>query len=243
MTTATITIIIPIAMTEPFDEAGLRRLLTWLSPAYPVGAFSYSHGLEWSVESGDVTGRDNLADWIEGILRHGSGRMDGILLAHAWRAVAAADDVQLREVAEFALATAPSSERYLETTAQGTAFLATTRAVWPASALDHAATILPDEVAYPVAVAVAAAAHGIGLGAALNAYLLSFAANLVSAGVRLIPLGQTDGLRTLAALEAAIAAVARAAGDLPLEELGGAAIRADIAAMKHETQYTRLFRT
>ncbi|HET6224121.1 MAG TPA: urease accessory UreF family protein [Dongiaceae bacterium] len=230
-------------MTEPFDEAALRRLLTWLSPAYPVGAFSYSHGLEWSVECGDVTNRDSLADWIDAILRHGSGRMDGILLAHAWRALTGADDAKLREVAELALAIAPSSERYLETTAQGTAFLATTRAVWPASALDHAATISPDEVAYPVAVGVAAAAHGIALGATLNAYLLSFATNLVSAGVRLIPLGQTDGLRTLAALEAAIAAVARAASDLPLEELGGATIRADIAAMKHETQYTRLFRT
>jgi urease accessory protein len=243
MTTAMITTIPHTAMTESFDETGLRRLLTWLSPAYPIGAFSCSHGLEWSVEFGDVSDRDSLAGWIEAILRHGSGRMDSILFAHAWRAVGAADDAQLCEVAELALAIAPSSERYLETSAQGTAFLATTRAVWPAPALEHAAEILPHEVAYPVAVGVAAAAHGIGLSAALNAYLLSFAANLVSAGVRLIPLGQTDGLRTIAQLEPTIAAVAIEAGDLPLDELGGAAIRADIAAMKHETQYTRLFRT
>lgn len=243
MTMATITAITLTIMTEPFDETGLRRLLTWLSPAYPVGAFSYSHGLEWSVECGDVSDRDSLVEWIEAILRHGSGRMDGILLAHAWRAAAAAEHARLQEVAELALAIAPSSERYLETSAQGTAFLVTTRTVWPAPALEHAAAILPNEVAYPVAVAVAAAGHGIRLSAALNAYLLSFAANLVSAGVRLIPLGQTDGLRTIAALEPTIAAVAREAGDLPLEELGGAAIRADIAAMRHETQYTRLFRT
>jgi urease accessory protein len=191
MMTATImtTTVIRTTMAEPIDEAGLRRLLTWLSPAYPVGAFSYSHGLEWSVEAGDVNGRDSLADWIDTILRHGSGRMDAILLAHAWRAQTAVDDAKLREVAELALAVAPSSERSLETSAQGTAFLATTRAVWPAPALDHAAAILPDEVPYPAAVAIAAAVHGIGLNAALNAYLLSFAANLVSAGVRLIPLG------------------------------------------------------
>src|SRR5262245_45677615 len=100
------------AMAERLDEAGLRRLLTWLSPAYPVGAFSYSHGLEWSVENGDVTGPDTLAEWIEGILRHGGGRTDGILLAHAWRAVAAADDERLCAVAELATAAAWSAERH-----------------------------------------------------------------------------------------------------------------------------------
>src|SRR5262249_48067492 len=148
-------------------------------PAYPVGAFSYSHGLEWSVENGDVTGRGTLAEWIEGILRHGSGRTDGILLAHAWRAVAAADDERLCAVAELATAAAWSAERHLETTAQGTAFFATTRSVWPTPMLDHAAAILPAELAHPVAVAVAAAAHGIALEGVLNAYLLGFTANLV----------------------------------------------------------------
>ena len=240
---AMITRTIPAAMIEPLDEAGLRRLLIWLSPAYPVGAFSYSHGLEWSVENGDVSGRDTLVEWVHDILRHGSSHAEAILFAHAWRAMAAADDDGLCVVAELAAATAWPAERHLETTAQGTAFLATTRAVWPTPMLDHAAAILPVELAHPVAVAVAAAAHGISLEAALNAYLLGFAANLVSAGVRLIPLGQTDGLRILAALEGVVAAVAEEASRLTLDDLGGAALRADIAAMKHETQYTRLFRT
>ncbi len=162
---------------------------------------------------------------------------------HAHRAVGHSDDAALAGVAELAVAFAPSKERHLETTAQGGAFLTATRAAWPCAALDRLVGVWPGPCAYPVAVAAAAAGHGIALVPALAAYLHALAANLISAGVRLIPLGQTDGQRVLAALEPLIAAAAARALTTPLEEVGSAAFRADLASLRHETQYTRLFRS
>lgn len=225
------------------DTAALTRLMTWLSPAYPVGAFSYSHGIEWAVEAGDVRDAPTLVAWVEDVLRFGGGWADAVLFAAAFRAAAASDNAALSAIAELAAAYAPSRERHLETTAQGTAFMTATRAAWPADALPELTGALGSTVAYPVAVATACAAHGLPLDSALPAYLLAFAANLVSAGVRLVPLGQTDGQRAIAALEPALQAAAAAAAAAGPDDLGGAAWRADIAAMRHETQYTRLFRT
>jgi urease accessory protein len=216
--------------------------MIWLSPAYPVGGFSYSHGLEWTVEAGKVRDATTLGDWIEDILRYGMGWSDAILLAQTWRAVAAGDDRRLAEVAELAAAFAPSAERRLETLAQGAAFLAATQAVWPAPVLERLAAAAVD-IAYPVAVAACAAAHGLPLAPTAQAYLQAFAANLVSAGVRLIPLGQTDGLRVLARLEPLIPPLVTGALGASLDDIGGAAAMADIASMRHETQYTRLFRS
>jgi urease accessory protein len=220
----------------------LARLMMWLSPAYPVGAYSYSHGLEWIVEGGTVRDAATLGGWIEDLLLHGAGRSDAILLAEAWRALAAGDGDALARVAELAAALAPSAERRLETMAQGTAFLAATLAAWPRPEL---AELAADgrEVAYPVAVGAAAAAHGLPLVETVLAFSQAFAANLVSAGVRLIPLGQSDGLRVLARLEPMLPGMVAAALASGLDDIGGAAIAADIASMRHETQYTRLFRS
>lgn len=216
--------------------------MTWLSPAYPVGGYSYSHGLEWVVEAGGVKDAATLGDWIEDILAHGAGRSDAIFLAAAWRAVDGRDERLLAETVELATAFAPSAERRLETLAQGAAFLEATRAVWPAPGLDRPAAEGAD-VAYPVAVGVCAAAHGLPLAATVQAFVQAFAANLVSAGVRLIPLGQTDGLRALARLEPLIPRIVAGALGAGLDDVGGAAVAADIASMRHETQYTRLFRS
>ncbi|HEX5957856.1 MAG TPA: urease accessory UreF family protein [Hyphomicrobiaceae bacterium] len=207
-----------------------------------MGSFSYSHGLEWIVEDGKVCDAATLGDWIEGILRHGAGRSDAILLAEAWRAAEAGDERRLAGVAELAAAFVPSAERRLETLAQGAAFLSATRAVWPAPALDRLEVIAPD-IAYPVAVGACAAAHALPLAATAQAFVQAFAANLVSAGVRLVPLGQTDGLRVLARLEPLIPPLVADALACTLDNVGGAAIMADIASMRHETQYTRLFRS
>jgi urease accessory protein len=163
-------------------------------------------------------------------------------LAEAWRAVTAGDERRLSETAELAAAFAPSAERRLETLAQGAAFLAATRAVWPSATLDQLAT-RAEEVAYPVAVGACAAAHRLPLAPIAQAYLQAFAANLVSAGVRLIPLGQTDGLRVLARLEPLIPPLVTRALRAGLDDIGGASVMADIASMRHETQYTRLFRS
>jgi urease accessory protein len=217
----------------------LLRLHAWLSPAFPVGAFAYSHALEWVVETGDVRDEPTLCDWLTDLLRLGSGRSDAILLRHAYRATST---VALAEVAELAAAVSPSRERREETLAQGTAFAAAAMA-WGALPLTALAAAGVDRVAYPVAVGALAAAHSIGEDATTACYLQAFAGNLISAAVRLIPLGQSAGLRVTAALERPILDVAGETAMAGLDDLGSSCFRSDIAAMRHETQYTRLFRT
>ena len=224
-TTTTATTIITIMP----DTSALLTLLQWLSPAYPVGAFSYSHGLEWAVEAGDLRSASAFEAWARDILHHGAGRNDAILLAQAH----AAPD-QAGHLDAEARALAPSAERLLETAQQGAAFARTVNGV---HGLD-----LP-ELCYPVAVGVAARRLGLPLDAVLPAYLHAFAANLTSAAIRLVPLGQTEGQAALAALAPDCASIAAAAPGQGLDDLGGCAYMADIAAMKHETQYTRLFRS
>jgi len=220
--------------------AALQKLMTWLSPSFPVGGYTYSHGLEWAIDDGSVTSPDALAAWLAAILAHGAGRSDAIVFCHAWRARGAA----LREVAGLAAAFQPSRERHLESTAQGNAFMAAVRAAWPKPELDEAAAALAGlALPYPVAVAAAAASHDIPLAPALTAMLTGFVANIVSAGVRAIPIGQSAGQKIIASLAPVVLEIASAAQNETLNDLGGAALRADIASMKHETQYTRLFRS
>ena len=217
--------------------------MAWLSPAFPVGAFSYSSGIEWAVEAGDVVDAPSLQRWLAVVLTGGGGFCDAVLFVHAHRAAATHDDALLGATAELAVALSPSRERHLETTAQGRAFLDAVRGAWPCAALDRLAAAWNGPVAYPVAVGVTAAGHAVPLAPALHALLHATAANLISAGLRLIPLGQTDGQRVLATLEATLAAAAARAMATALDDIGGAAFRADIASMRHETQYTRLFRS
>jgi len=228
---------------EALTPAALYRLMTWFSPGYPLGAFSYSSGIEWGVEAGDISDATTLQSWLAVMIGEGGGFCDAVFFAHAYRAAANGDDVALREVAELAVAFAPSKERHLETTAQGGAFLAVTRAAWPSPMLDRLDALAGDGAALPVAAAVACAGHGVALHPAIHCYLQGFAANLISAGVRLIPLGQSDGQRVLAALEVTVVKTLARALATPLDEVGGAVMRADLASMHHETQYTRLFRS
>jgi urease accessory protein len=211
--------------------AALLKLATWLSPAFPVGAFSYSHGLEWAVEAGDVRDHDTLHDWLDHLLRHGAPRSDAILLIHAAR------DPDDEALADLAAALTPSRERRLETTAQGAAFAKAVAAAWPAPGLSDR------PAPYPVAVGRAAGAHGIDPQAAASLFLHAFAGNLCAAAQRLVPLGQTDAQAVVAALAPVAQAVAAEAAAGSLDDLGGFALRSDIAAMRHETQGVRLFRT
>jgi urease accessory protein len=230
---------------EPELPAGsaLYRLMAWLSPSFPVGAFSYSSGLEWAVEAGDIKDAASLQRWLTVIISEGGVFCDAALFANAHRAVAGQDDTAMCATAELAVALAPSKERHLETTNQGRAFVEAARAAWPCAALDRLHDTWDGPIAYPVAVAVTAAGHGVPLVPALHAYLHAAAANLISAGIRLVPLGQTDGQRVLAGLEPVITSTATRAVAAALDDIGGAAFRADLAAMRHETQYTRLFRS
>jgi urease accessory protein len=225
--TATITGTRITTMTE-----ALYKLHAWLSPGYPVGAYTYSHGLENAIAEGLIEDVDSARAWIDDCLKHGGGRSDAILFAQTYRADG---EDALAEISELALALAPSTERLLETRAQGRAFADVTEAAWGNGA--------PHDRPYPVAVGQAAAAHGIALEAALVVFLQAFVANLVSAAVRLVPLGQTEGARIVAGLMPDVLALAEAAAAAGLDDIGGFAIHADIASMRHETQETRLFRS
>ena len=225
------------------EHAALYRLMTWLSPAFPVGAFSYSSGLEWAVEAGDIVSPATLQDWLAAMLADGAGFCDGVFLAHAHRCVTAGDIAGLAEVAELAGAWVSSRERHLETTAQGRAFVEISRTAWSSAPLERMLPALGLAPAYPVAVGVVSAAHGVPLPATLHAFLHAVVANWISAAARLVPLGQTDSQRVLAALEPVVVATGTRALAASLDDLGSATFRADLAGMRHEAQYTRLFRS
>ncbi len=223
-------------MAEPTAGAAHLRLMTWLSPAFPVGGFSYSHGLERAVHDDVVTDRDSLEDWLCALLEIGSAWNDAVLFAEAWRRAEAGSEFD--DLAELAGALAGSMERHRETTLQGEAFIAAASG-WPHPALAR----LPEGCAYCIAVGAVAGAHGIPLADALAAFLQSFAANLVQASIRLGVTGQTGAVATMAALEPLVLKVAGRAAISSLDDLGSAAVVSDIMAMKHETQYSRLFRS
>jgi urease accessory protein len=225
------------------EGAALYRLMTWLSPAFPIGAFSYSSGIEWAVEAGDIVDAASLRDWLAAMLADGSGFCDGVFLAQAHRAASANDVAGLREIAELAAAFVPSRERQLETSTQGRAFIEIARAAWSCDGLNELIAAADVAPVYPVAVGIVSAAHKIPLAPALHAFLHAVVSNWISAGARLVPLGQTDSQRILAALEPVVVATAARALIASLDDLGSATFRADLASLRHETQYTRLFRS
>ncbi len=252
MTTGTTTTMIDAtaaeaAEAEPVGARALYRLMAWLSPAYPVGAFTYSHGLENAVDTGRVTNPDSTAGFITTVLRRGGGWTDAVLFVGCYRAAQAGDDANLHQLADLAAAFRGSEEMALESTQQGGSFMRTTRMAWPDSRPDSRLEAFAKArtgriTVYPVAVAVACAGI-IPLQAALPAYLHAFVANLVSAAVRLIPLGQTDGQLVLARLEALVGEMAEKALRADVAMLGSAAPMIDLHSIHHETQYTRLFRS
>ena len=220
-------------MTAPAD---LQKLLTWLSPAFPVGAFAWSAGLESAIAGGTVHDRDTTGQWVGSVLTHGSLRTDAILLAHAHRACR--DPDALRELSDLCLALTPARERHEETTITGAAF-ATALKAWPTSVLAH----LPQPCPYPIAVGALAAGHATDLHSTLLSYLTATVHSQVSVAVRLVPIGQSDGLAIMAALEADIAAMADLCQHAALDDIGAVAYAADIAQMAHETLTTRIFRS
>lgn len=225
-----------ITMTIENDKQSLLRLMTWLSPAFPVGAFAYSGGLEAAVREGVIADVDELRQWLETLLRHGSMWNDAVLLAEAWQAHD--DPSRLAAAAELATALAGSAERHLEITAQGGAFLEAAGA-WPHPVL----AMLDHTTPYCIAVGAIAAANGVTLDPALVAYLHAQASQLISAAIRLSVLGQKQGVAMLAALEADILDVAACASRSTLDDLGTATMMADLMAIRHETIHIRLFRS
>ena len=206
----------------------LLTLTQWLSPAFPTGAFAWSHGLERAIGRGDVDTPDGLRAWLNDVLAYGAGRNDAILLVAAHRG----DD--LLDLSDLSKALAPSAARRQETLQQGAAFAQTVRAVWQ---LD-----VPD-MAFPVAVGRAAGLMGLPVVPVTQIWLQSFVSNLIQAALRLMPLGQTEGQRILSELAPLCASLGEEAADATLDDLGSAVFLADIASMQHETHYPRIFRS
>jgi len=224
----------------------ILRQQSWLSPTFPAGAYSYSHGLEYAIEAGHIHNRETLVDWLEADLCYGSGRNEAIFFHESWRFASEDNRARLIEVAKLATAFRSTSEFALESIQQGSAYLATLRRVWCDQILDWLSDMLQKlnlPPALAVVLGVRAATQGVPVCLALPAFLQSLIANLVNAGVRLLPLGQTDGQLALAELEEAVLTASRKAAHATLDDLGSAAFLVDLSSMAHETQYTRLFRS
>jgi urease accessory protein len=216
------------------------RLLAWTSPNCPTGAFAYSHGLEQAVEDGEVKDAADLVAYVEAVLLRGGGWIDAVLFAAAYRA----EGDQLDDVADLAAAFRGSAETALESLQQGRSLLTVVRAAWPHATLDDFAERRARAgIAQPVALALACAAHAIPLEDGIRAQLYATASSIVSAGVRLVPLGQTQGQIAMAALMPTIELGATRALDADPDEIGTNAPRIELASMRHETQRTRLFRS
>ena len=226
----------------PCSPRAFLQLRAWLSPSFPNGAYSYSHGLEWAVEAGHIDDRPSLVDWLEADLCYGSGRNEAIFFNEAYRCVVEDDQVGLTRVAELAAATRGTSEFALESSQQGTACLATLCQAWPHRILDVFVEMSCQQV-LAVVLGARSAGERIPARLALPAFLHGYVANLVIAGVRLIPLGQTDGQLAIAALEDAVLSASAQSNCATLDDLGSAGFMVELASIAHETQYTRLFRS
>ncbi|SMP36338.1 urease accessory protein [Shimia sagamensis] len=208
----------------------ILTLTQWFSPAFPVGAFAYSHGLEWAIDTGDVVNSEQAGLWIADVLQHGTGWNDSLFIGAAYSASAK----DLCEVDATSRAFSASAERLKETQLQGAAFCNVTGEIW---ALDLKG------LTYPVAVGRAARLKSLPLELTIQFYLQAFVSNLAAVAMRLVPLGQTDGQKLIRALTPLCCAIAESATTATLDDLASTSFLTDIAAMKHETQYSRIFRT
>lgn len=232
--------------TSHLTPQAFLRLQSWLSPSFPNGAYSYSHGLEWAVEAGYIDSRLSLVDWLEADLRYGTGRNEAIFFCEAFRCAMDDDRARLGRVAELASASRGTSEFALESSQQAAACLLTLRQVWPDRILDSLHEILREyqiQSVVSVVLGARAARERIPVAIALPTFLHGYTANLVTAGIKLVPLGQTDGQLAIAELEHAVLAASVKGHDATIDDLGSASLMVEFASIAHETQYTRLFRS
>ncbi|WP_420862666.1 urease accessory protein UreF [Algirhabdus cladophorae] len=212
-------------------NAQLLTLAQWFSPAYPVGAFNFSHGLEKAVEDGQVKDAPDLQRWLLTVLEHGTGRSDALFAAAAYHAPTA---VELADINAQACAFAPCAERLKESQLQGAAFCKITDRIW---------AMMPLDLCFPVAVGWAAQRNDLPLVPTISLYLQAFVGNLAAAGQRLAPIGQTDAQALIKTLGPTCEAIAQDSQNGDLTLLSSTTFLADIASMRHETQYARIFQT
>ena len=216
-----------VPMYTPTDSK-LITVMQWLSPAFPIGGFAYSHGLEWAINKGYVSNREELQKWVSDLLEYGSLKNDAILI----KLVLQGSDP--KEINDLALALCSASERLSETQLQGGAFCKIMREVW---------SLEIDELTLPIALALAAKNENIDQNLVVPAYLHSFCSNLISVAMRLIPIGQTDGQKTLRELSPLISDSVRAVAKSDKDDLGSACFLSDVSAMQHEYLQPRVFKT
>ena len=216
-----------VPMHTPTDSK-LITLMQWLSPAFPIGGFAYSHGLEWAINKGHVSNREELQKWISDLLEYGSLKNDAILI----NLVLQGSDP--KEINELAMALCPANERLSETKLQGGAFCKIMGDVW---------SLEIDNLTLPIALALAAKNESIDQNLVVPAYLHSFCSNLISVAMRLIPIGQTDGQKTLRELSPLISDSVRAVAKSDKDDLGSACFLSDVSAMQHEYLQPRVFKT
>ena len=225
--------------TDKGRATALIRLMTWLSPAFPIGAFAYSGGLEKAIEDGRIQTRDSLGAWLDGLLRHGTLKADAVLFSLSYRAARAPE---LMQISELALALAGSAERYQETVSLGAAFV-DAAAEWPANEVLAVRAACNGKIAYPVAAGAVAGLYGTGPEEAIAAFLHACLSQLISVAIRCGVIGQKQGVGLLAGFEEQVSAMAEVIAGCDEDDLGSAAFMADISSLRHETQVTRLFRS
>lgn len=226
----------------PIPENGaLLRLLQLASPSLPVGAYSYSEGLEFAVEQRAVTDAATLRCWLEDALKHGGVRVETAVLVRVYRARIADDYDLVRYWNQWLTAARESEEIRLQNHEMGRALLKLLAELDPAP--KEISSLLAEPCNFAVAFAAAAAHWNIPRDAAVVGYLQTWTANIIAAGVKLIPLGQTAGQRLLWDQQSTIDDVACEATKLKDDELAVSNWGQVIASMRHETQYSRLFRS
>ena len=233
----------PMGMTMADWQAALYTLQTWFSPSFPIGAYTYSHGLENVVEQGKITNVEEAMDWLRDMVAHGNGYADAVFLCAAYDAVLAKDGDALAQVSEYAAAFCGTAELRLESQSQGAACLEAIQKITPNGGIDHLVQCWSGPYPYVLVIGVSAAALDLDREAVTTAFLHGFVSNLSSALVRLVPLGQSDGQRLIAELAPLVLQTTKRALTTPWQEVSTATLMVDIASMAHETQYTRLFRS
>ena len=209
-------------------DVKFMTVMQWMSPAFPIGAFAYSHGLEWAIDKGHVKNGEKLQKWITDLLEYGSLRTDAISISLILRGH------DFKKMNELSMALCPARERLLETKLQGSAFAKIIEDVWQQDI---------GELSLPVAVALAAKNESIEQDLILPAYLQAFCSNLISVAIRLIPIGQTEGQRIMFELSSTISDLVQSASESEIDDLNSACFFSDVSAMEHEHLQPRIFKT
>ena len=222
------------------DSIKLFNLLTIVNPSYPIGSFSYSHGLEWSIQEKEITDKKSLFEWLQTILYEGSLWSDSVIFYHAYKSLKSKNYSKFKKISDLSLTIQPSKERYMESVMQGNAFIKITKDISNYDLKDYN---LRSDISLPIAFSVACDLHKLNFDDCLTGFLHSNISNLISAGIRLIPLGQTEGQKLLNELSDSIITIIPKVKKAKISRIGNCCWRSDISSMKHETQYTRIFRS